>query len=72
MAQTWLERAQVAERREAAPAGDRLPEVVPEISHGTWDGTWDGTSDPTLGPDRSDPDGQDPGRHGEPNGDTTR
>src|SRR5262249_24992378 len=25
MAQTWLERAQIAERREAAPTGDLLP-----------------------------------------------
>ena len=25
MAQTWLELAQVAERRESAPAGDALP-----------------------------------------------
>jgi hypothetical protein len=31
MAQTWLERAQVAERREAAPAGD----VLPEVAYGT-------------------------------------
>ena len=32
MAQSWLERAQVAERRQSAPAGDLLPDAVPEIS----------------------------------------